>query len=97
MSHGEVFLTDREDLGDLLWCPDGEMAESEAGAVKYVGESSDLVLLVLQQGLQQLELRSHWVDLGLQGAGSCKVGTVDCGGAWNAGIIRSVITRIWWV
>ena len=52
VSHGQVLLTDREDLGDLLWCPDGEMAESEAGAVKYVGESSDLVLLVLEQGLQ---------------------------------------------
>ena len=52
VSHGQVFLTDREDLGDLLWGPDGKMAESEAGAVKYVGESSDLVLLVLEQGLQ---------------------------------------------
>ena len=52
VSHGQVLLTDREDLGDLLWGPDGEMAEGEAGAVEYVGESPDLVLLVLEQGLQ---------------------------------------------
>ena len=52
VSHGQVLLTDREDLGDLLGGPDGEMAQGEAGAVKYVGESPHLVLLVLEQGLK---------------------------------------------
>ena len=64
MSHGQVFLTDREDLGDLLWSPDGEVAQSEAGTVKYVGEAPDLVLLVLQQALKDfyLNLCVRWLD-----------------------------------
>ena len=52
VSHREVFLTDREDLADLLGGPDGQVAQSQASAVKYVGESPHLVLLILQQGLK---------------------------------------------
>ena len=52
VSHREVFLTDREDLADLLGGPDGQVAQSETSAVKYVGESPHLVLLILQQGLK---------------------------------------------
>ena len=52
VSHRQVFLTDREDLADLLWGPDGQVAQSQAGTVKYVGESPHLVLLILQQGLK---------------------------------------------
>ena len=64
VSHGQVFLTDREDLGDLLWCPDGEMAEGEASTVKYVGEAPHLVLLVLQQALEDFYLNqcARWRD-----------------------------------
>ena len=57
VSHGKVFVTDGEDLGHLLRCPDGQVAESEAGAVKDVCEPSDLVLLVPEQGLQTILVR----------------------------------------
>ena len=75
VSHRQVFLTDREDLAHLLWGPDGEVAQSEAGTVKYVGESSNLVLLILQQGLkyfsdlnlcEKFYLSGSMVDVGRQ-------------------------------
>ena len=49
--HGQVLLADGDDLACLLRGPDGEMRESETGAVEDVGEAPDLIFLFLQQRL----------------------------------------------
>ena len=61
MSHGKGAFTATESLGDLCGCPDGDVTPADIFLIKDVCESSDLVLLVIEKGLECHHVGSHEV------------------------------------
>ena len=59
--HGESSLAAAERLGHLTRRPDGDVAPAHVFLVENVGEASDLVLLVIEQGLEGHHVGPHQV------------------------------------
>ena len=61
MPHWQGSLTAGESLGNLRWGPDGYVTPADILLVKDIGESSDLVLLVIEKGLKCHDMSSHQI------------------------------------
>lgn len=61
VSHGKGTFTATESFGDLRGCPDGNVAPAHVLLIEDVCEAANLVLLVVEEGLECHHMGSHEV------------------------------------